>query len=65
MVYSSDGSSGHELIFTASDGLKNDRGMADPQYVAACRDFLSETAAETRTIEQTRRCVLEFLACRA
>ena len=61
-VYSSDGSSEHELIFTAADGLKKARCKGDPQYVAACRDFLSEIAHETQTIEQTRLRVLEFLA---
>ena len=62
LVYSSDGSSDHELIFTAGDGLKKDRCKGDLQYVTACRDFLSEMAPETQTIEQTRLRVLEFLA---
>jgi len=61
-VYSSDGSSEHELIFTAGDGLKKGRCKGDPQYVTACREFLSEMAPETQTIEQTRVRVLEFLA---
>ena len=65
LVYSSDGSSEHELIFTASDGLKKDRCKGDLQYVTACRDFLREMAPETQTIEQTRASVLEFLARRA
>ncbi len=64
-VYSSNGSSEHELIFTAGDGLKKDHSKADPEYVTACRDFLGEIAAETETIEQTRACVLKFLARRA
>ena len=62
LVYSSDGSSEHELIFTASDGLKKDRCKGDTRYVSACRDFLCEMAPETQTIEQTRVRVLEFLA---
>ncbi len=65
LVYSSDGSSEHELIFSAGDGLNENRSKADPEHVTACRDFLCETAAETRTIEQTRARVLEFLAQRA
>jgi len=65
LVYASDSSSEHELIFTAGDGLNKDRCNSDPQYVAACRDFLSEMAPETQTIEQTRVRVLEFLARRA
>ena len=62
LVYSGDGSSEHELIFTAREGLKKDRCKGDPQYVTACRDFLNEMAPETQTIEQTRVRVLEFLA---
>jgi len=65
LVYSSDGSSEHELIFTASDRLKKDRCKGDLQYVTACRDFLREMAPETQTVEQTRVRVLEFLARRA
>ena len=61
-VYSGDGSSEHELIFTAGEGLNKDRCKGDRQYIAACRDFLSEMAPETQTIEQTRLRVLEFLA---
>ncbi len=62
LVYSSDGSSEHESIFTAGSGLKKDRCKADPEYVTACRDFLNEISLETETIEQTRMRVLEFLA---
>jgi hypothetical protein len=51
------------LIFTADEGLKKESCRGDPQYVAACRDFLSEMAPRTQTIEQTRLRVLEFLAC--
>jgi hypothetical protein len=65
LVYSSDGLSAHELIFTASDGLKKDHCMADQKYVTACRNFLSEMTPETETVEQTRMRVLEFLAGRA
>ena len=62
LVYSSDGSSEHELIFTADKGLKKKSCGGDLQYVAACRDFLNEMAPETQTIEQTRLRVLEFFA---
>ena len=62
LVYSSDGSSEHELIFTAGDGLNKDRCRADLEYVTACRGFLTEMACEAQTIEQTRTRVVEFLA---
>jgi len=62
LVYSSDGLSEHELIFTAGRGLNKELRRDDPQYVAACREFLSEMAPRTQTIEQTRGRVLEFLA---
>lgn len=65
LVYSSDGASGHELIFTAGDGLKKKRCKVDSEHVTACRDFLNERALETKTIEQTRARVVEFLAGRA
>ena len=58
LVYSSDGSLDHEL---ATNGGASPTLHADPEYVAACREFLCKRAAETRTIEQTRECVLEFL----
>lgn len=58
LVYSSDGQSEHEL---ATDGGACPTLHADPEYVAACRDFLCERAAKTTTIEQTRERVLEFL----
>ena len=64
-VYSSDGSSGHELIFHANDKRTLDENakhyLADPEYVAACRDFLTKIPPDVRTIEDTRRHVVEFL----
>ena len=64
-VYSGDGSSGHELIFHANDKRALDENaehyLADPQYVAACRDFLTKISPDVRTIEDTRRQVVEFL----
>lgn len=64
-VYSGDGSSGHELIFRAKDKRTLDENakhyLADPKYVAACRDFLSKISPEVRTIEDTRRHVVEFI----
>jgi hypothetical protein len=72
MVYSSDGSSEHELVFTVkrrvgfsppiNGGGASPTLHADPEYVTACRDFLSEIAPETTTIERTRARVLEFFA---
>lgn len=35
--------------------------LADSHYVGACRDFLRTMPANVRTIEQTRRRVVEFL----
>jgi len=64
-VYSSDGSSGHELIFRANDkrtlGEDAKHYLADPEYVAACRDFLTKIPPNVCTIEDTRRYVVEFL----
>jgi hypothetical protein len=64
-VYSSDGSSEHELIFHANDKRTLDENakhyVADPEYVAECRDFLKKTPPSVRTIEDTRRHVVEFL----
>ena len=64
-VYSSNGSSGHELIFHANDkrtiDQKSDRYLADLEYVSECRDFLTKISPDVRTIEDTRRHVVEFL----
>jgi len=64
-VYSSDGSSGHELIFSANRNKTLDKNakhyLADPEYVAACREFLQKMPPGVRTIEDTRRHVVEFL----
>ena len=64
-VYSGDGSSDHELIFHANDKKTLDENakhyLADPEYVAACRDFLAKISPDVRTIEDTRRHVMEFL----
>jgi len=65
-VYSSDGVSDHVLIFDAAKNKKlepnGNNFIAEPDYVCACRDFLKNIAPETRTIEQTRQHVVEFLA---
>ena len=64
-VYSGDGSSENSLIFRASDEkmIAKDAlyDLADPGYIRACRDFLKTMAPAVRTIEETRRYVLEFL----
>lgn len=63
-VYSGDGSSGHKLIFRANDKRTLDEDakcyLADPEYVGACRDFLKKIPPNVRTIEDTRRHVVEF-----
>ena len=63
-VYSSDGSSAHELIFHAKKKPLNENVrhyLADPEYLASCRDFLENIPPNVRTIEDTRREVVEFL----
>ena len=64
-VYSSDGLSNHALVFDAGNKIiepKVNNYIAEPDYVSACRDFLKKIALNTRTIEQTRYQVVEFLA---
>lgn len=66
-VYSGNNSSGHALIYDAKKPLPPDPNsegyLADPEYVAACRDFLEEALTSgVRTIEQTRGRVVNFLA---
>jgi hypothetical protein len=65
-VYSSDGLSGHELVFDAANNKKVEpvanNYVAEPEYIGACRDFLGQMEASIRTIEQTRQKVVEFLA---
>ena len=64
-VYSGNGLSGHELLFHANNKRTLDENakhyLADPEYVAACRDFLMKISPAVRTIEDTRREVVEFL----
>jgi hypothetical protein len=64
-VYSGDGASGHKLIFHANDKQALDENakhyLADPEYVASCQDFLMKIPPNVRTIEDTRRHVVEFL----
>ena len=64
-VYSGDSSSEPRLIFHANDKKTLDKNakhnLADPQYVAACRDFLKKKSPNVQTIEDTRRHVVEFL----
>jgi hypothetical protein len=65
-VYSSDSLSDHGLVFDAANnkkiGQNGNNYMAEPDYMSACRDFLKKMAPKTRTIEQTRQQVAEFLA---
>jgi hypothetical protein len=64
-VYSGDGSSEPRLIFHANDKKTLDENtkhyLADPEYVDVCRDFLAKKPPDVRTIEDTRRYVVEFL----
>jgi len=65
-VYSSDGLSDHVLVFDRGNNKKIDpkvnNYVVEPDYVSACRDFLKKMSPKTRTIEQTRQRVAEFLA---
>ncbi len=65
-VYSSDGLTGHVLVFDAGNNKKIvpqiNNYVVEPDYVSACRDFLKKMSRKTRTIEQTRQRVAEFLA---
>jgi hypothetical protein len=66
-VYCGDGGNGHRLIFDAAAGLVPDLDspecVGDSAYARHCREFIERTrAAGTRTIEQTRRAVLEFFS---
>ena len=64
-VYSSDGLTDHVLVFDSGNKKiepKVNNYMAEPDYVSVCRDFLKKNAPKTRTIEQTRNQVVEFLA---
>ncbi len=68
-VYTNDGSSGHILIFDAQGGIRPEavqKGyLVDSAYVSACRSFLEETlSSDIRTIRQTRKRVVQFLANR-
>ena len=64
-VYSSDALSDHVLVFDAGNNKKIDSNLnnypVEPDYIAAYRDFLKKMAPKTRTIEQTRQRVIEFL----
>ena len=63
-VYSSNGSSGHELIFRTNEtklDMNAKSYLADPEYVNSCRDFLTKIPPDVRTIEDTRQHVVEFL----
>jgi len=64
-VYSSNGLTDHVLVFDAGNKKiepKVNNYVAEPDYVSACRDFLKKVLPKTRTIEQTRQQVVEFLA---
>ncbi len=57
-VYSSDSLSDHVLVFDTG----NKKIEPKVNNYMACRDFLKKIAPKTRTIEQTRQQVVEFLA---
>jgi len=66
-VYTADDRGGHVPIFDAATRLSPQPDLpgylADPDHVAACDEFLRQAmAADVRTIEQTRRRVVAFLA---
>lgn len=65
-VYSSDGLSDHVLVFDSTKSKEiepnGNNFIAEPDYVSACRDFLKKMAPKTRTVEQARQRMVEFLA---
>jgi hypothetical protein len=66
-VYSSNGSSGHVLIYDANQGIRPDPNsevyLTDSGYVNACQVFLEEMFhSGVRTIEETRQQVVDFLS---
>ncbi len=62
-VYATDGASPHRLVFDARRPEALDASDVDGAWAGECRAFLENTlAADTRTIEDTRAAVLEFLS---
>lgn len=62
-VYESDGRSAHQLAYQHGHGLQAADTLQDDAHYRACRGFLKQHAdGATRTIEQTRRLVVNFLA---
>jgi hypothetical protein len=66
-VYSGNGSSGHVLVYGASQEVRpepdSEGYLADSEYVIECQVFLEEVLhSGVRTIEETRQCVADFLA---
>lgn len=61
LVYSSDGSIEHEIIYTSSEGLKKEILETDTGNITACRNLLSERKNRDKTIEQARKCIVDFL----
>ncbi|HQE82461.1 MAG TPA: hypothetical protein PLM14_05635 [Candidatus Hydrogenedentes bacterium] len=62
-VHSSNGTSPHQLVYQFGRGLQHADAGLDPGYFAECRKFIARHADGTvRTIEKTRRLVLDFLA---
>lgn len=50
-----------DLLSAGTLDKKAKHYLADPEYIAACRDFLKKMPPSVRTIEDTRRHVVEFL----
>ena len=66
-VYSSNGSSGHVLIYDTNQGIRPEPNsevyLTDSGYVNACQVFLEEMLHNgVRTIEETRQHVVDFLS---
>ncbi|MFO7975810.1 MAG: hypothetical protein R6V12_14390, partial [Candidatus Hydrogenedentota bacterium] len=62
-VYASKEGSPHELVYERKKGFWEDATIFDGDYYEACRGFLAQHADDsTKTIEQTRRLVLDFFA---
>ena len=58
-VYASDGTAPHSLAYSASEGIV---ARSDGSWQGKCREFLCALHdGATRTIEETRKEVLDFL----
>ena len=61
-VYASDGRSAHQLVYRYGSGFQTGDTLLDEAHYRLCKGFLEQHAAgSVKTIEQTRRLVVDFL----